>query len=63
MERIAVRFTHDDHEHHEWKQNDIGFVDGYVRGGDDRPYVAVIMGSRIVLAKLTSLEVPINYQL
>ena len=37
-----------------------GYIDGYVRGGNDAPYVACIFGKRIVLARPYDLEVITN---
>lgn len=34
-----------------------GYIDGYIRGGDDTPYVVVIVGDRIVLAKPYELTI------
>lgn len=39
------------------KVGDCGYIDGYVRGGDDRPYVICVFGKSIVIADFFNLEV------
>lgn len=40
----------------EWKKGDVGYVDGYCRGGDDVPYAVVIVRERFVMAPLHGLK-------
>ncbi len=39
----------DDPQYNEWKKGEEGYIDGYVRGGEGRPYAAVVIGDRVVL--------------
>ncbi len=39
------------------KKDEIGYIEGFVRGGDDRPYVVVIHGKSISLVLTYQLEV------
>lgn len=41
----------------EYKTGDIGYIDGYLRGGDGVPYAAVVFGEVIHLAPLHHLKV------
>lgn len=56
-EKTRVRTICDDQQNGDWKKNEEGYVDGYVRGCNDVPYVAVVLGKRIVLALTHQLEV------
>lgn len=44
-------------QYDDWQEGDIGYVDGYVLGGDGIPCVCVVTGGKIVLAPTTSLQV------
>lgn len=52
-----VRMKSDDNQYSQWKEGDEGYIDGYVRGGDNRPLAAVVIRDRIVLAPPHTLEV------
>jgi hypothetical protein len=30
-------------QYNDWNDGDTGYIDGYVRGGDERPYAVVIL--------------------
>ena len=57
MDKTTVVFKNDDSEHKEWKKGEKGYIDGYVRAGDDRPYAVVVIGKRLVLCSPYALEV------
>ena len=37
-------------------EGDIGYVDGYLRGGDDTPYAVVVIGKSFKLVPLNMIE-------
>ena len=39
------------------KKDDVGYIDGYVTGGNGRPYAAVVIGKTVGLVMLYNLEV------
>ena len=41
----------------ELKRGDIGYIDGYVSGGDNRPYAVVVVKDKIDLVPIHALEV------
>lgn len=55
--KTAVQMISDDHQHGDWKKGEKGYIDGYVRGGNDVPLVAVVLKDRIVLASTHQLKV------
>lgn len=57
MKRLRIKFEHDS-PYGEYHNGDVGFVDGYVRGGNDVPCAVVVMKDtgRFVLAELTTLK-------
>lgn len=44
-------------DHCRLKKGDQGYIDGYVRGGDDRPYAVVVCRHIIEMIPLHALEV------
>jgi len=44
-------------QYNDFKIGEEGYIDGYCRGGDDRPYAVVIIADRIVMAPLHCLKV------
>ena len=42
MKRVRVMFICDS-PYKDWNSGDVGYVDGYCRGGDDVPYAVVIV--------------------
>lgn len=53
MKKLRVKFEHDS-PYGEYHNGDVGFVDGYVRGGNDVPYAVIVMKDtgRFVMAEL-----------
>lgn len=51
----------DDQQYQEWKKGDRGYIDGYVRGGNNTPLACVVIHERIVLVPLDCLMVN-NYE-
>jgi len=45
-------------QYNDWNDGDTGCIDGYVRGGDDRPYAVVVLDKNklFVLAEMYHLE-------
>lgn len=41
----------------EFKRGDIGYIDGYVRGGNDIPFAVVVVKDKIDLVPIHDLEV------
>ena len=56
MERLRIRFICNSH-YKDWNLGDIGYIDGYCRGGDGVPCAAVIVKDRIVMAPLETIRV------
>ena len=56
MKRIEVKFICKSH-YNDWAIGDIGYVDGYCRGGNDVPCAIVIVKDRIVMAPLETFRV------
>ena len=53
--RIEVSILHDS-PLGEYREGDVGYVDGYCRGGDDIPYAIVIIRDNFCLVPLHSLK-------
>ena len=53
--RIEVSILHDS-PYDDYKEGDVGYVDGYCRGGDDIPYAIVIINDRFCMVPLRSLK-------
>lgn len=45
-------------QYNDWKDGDKGYIDGYLRGGDEKPYAVVILDTTkiAVLAAIYHLE-------
>ena len=56
MKRLKVRFICQS-PYKGWEPGDLGYVDGYCRGGDDVPYAVVVVKDRIVMAPLETIRV------
>lgn len=56
MKRVRVRFIYQS-RYKEWELGDVGYIDGYCRGGDDVPYAVAIVKNRIVMAPLETIRV------
>lgn len=57
MKRLRIKFAYDS-PYGDYHKGDVGFVDGYVRGGNDVPCAVVVMKDtgRFVLAELSSFK-------
>jgi len=54
--KTRVRITITDYEHNEYKAGEVGYVDGYIRGGNDKPFAVVVFADgRFVMVHLTCL--------
>lgn len=40
----------------EWTKGDVGYVDGYCRGGNNVPYAIVIVRNRFVMVPLSGVR-------
>lgn len=58
--KTKVRMLHDDSRYNEWKSGEEGYIDGYVRGGDDVPYAVVVLAGRIVFCTFPDI-IPIGF--
>lgn len=56
MNQVRVLITSDD-RYNDYKKGDVGYVHGYIRGGDNVPYVVVIIETKIVMVPFHSIEV------
>ena len=56
MKRLKVVFVSNS-QYKEWEPGDVGYVDGYCRGGDDVPYAVIVTKDRIVMAPLYAIRV------
>ena len=56
MKRLKVVFVSNS-QYKEWESGDVGYVDGYCRGGDNVPYAVIVANDRIVMAPLYSIRV------
>lgn len=59
MKRLRVRFICKS-PYKDWEPGDLGYVDGYCRGGNDVPCAIVIVKDRIVMAPLETIRVMDN---
>jgi hypothetical protein len=53
--KVVVKFN--DQEHKEYLKGEAGYIDGYIKGGDNRPYVVVVIGDRLTMIPFHCLEV------
>lgn len=56
-ERLKILVIATDTQHGDFKQGQTGYIDGYIRGGNDTPFACVIIGSKLVLCPFNVLEV------
>lgn len=54
--KTKVTVIADDNQYKEYSLNDKGYIDGYVTGGDNRPYAAVVIGKKIVMIPMYALK-------
>ena len=57
MNKLHVIMVYEDARYREWEANQTGYISGYLRGGDDRPYAVVVIGKKLVMVPLTCIEV------
>ena len=55
--KTMVRLKNNDSQYKEYQKGEEGYIDGYTRGGDNRPYVVVIIDNRIIMCMAHELEV------
>ena len=53
--KTKVRIICDSH-HYDVHKGDVGYIDGYIRGGDDTPYAVVVIGKSFSLVPLYAIE-------
>ena len=56
MKRVRVRFICDS-PYKDWKSGDVGYIDGYCRGGDGVPCAVVIVKDRVLMAPVDTIRV------
>ena len=56
MKRIYVKTMYDD-RYHDFKKGDVGYIDGYIQGGDSVPYIVVIFKNKLSLVQISGVEV------
>ena len=56
MERLKVMFICKS-PYNDWESGDMGYVDGYCRGGNGVPCAVVIIKDRIVMAPIDTIRV------
>lgn len=55
--KTKVIITCDDHRNGCYSKDEVGYIDGYVQGGDGAPYACVVIGDRIELCSTIVLKV------
>lgn len=56
MKTEVVMFNESQHD--DWRIGDKGYVDGYVRGGDNTPYAVIVLkNGQFVLAPFSAIRV------
>ena len=53
--KTKVRITYDS-RYNDYHKGDIGYVDGYSRGGDNIPYAVVVIDKIFVLVPIYAIE-------
>lgn len=56
MKRVRVRFICDS-PYKDYNIGDVGYIDGYCRGGDGVPCAVVIVKDRVVIAPVNTIRV------
>jgi len=54
--KTKVEITSDVHQERA-KKGDIGYIDGYCRGGNDMPYAMVVIGENVCMVPMYQLKV------
>lgn len=49
---------HGTNHYNDWNSGELGYIDGYVTGGDGKPYAVIVLDKdkSIVLAPISNLE-------
>lgn len=55
--KTRIVITTDDKRYSDYKEGETGYIDGYVMGGDNAPYVAVVLGERVTLVPFQTIKV------
>jgi|688.fasta_scaffold525588_1 hypothetical protein len=61
--RTYVKMRRDDVSQSDWKNGETGYIDGYCCTSQGTPYIAVVLGNRVVLAPFYAVEVIENPEL
>ena len=40
-----------------YKEKELGYIDGYIRGGNDSPYAVVVLGDKLTLVPFVDIKV------
>lgn len=59
--KTNVEITNND-QYGSYKKGEKGYIDGYLRAADERPYAAVVVGKKVVLIQLEFLKVEVSNQ-
>lgn len=54
--RTIVHTNCKDTRYDDWKKGEKGYIDGYIRGGDNTPLAVVVIKERIVMIPLHCLD-------
>lgn len=55
--KTKVRIINTDVQNGDYVRGEYGYIDGYVRGGNDTPFIVVVIGKKIVLCRFHDVEV------
>jgi len=55
--KTKVELKNDDQRYNEYKKGERGYIDGYVRGADNRPYLCIVIGERIIMCLSNEVKV------
>lgn len=55
--KTKVEIIADDGRYHDYKKGQVGYIDGYMRGGDDTPLACIVTGDRVIMVPLYFLKV------
>lgn len=58
-DKTEVVITEDDRQYNEFKIGEFGYIDGYIRGGDNVPYAVVVIDHKLRMIPFTCLKVRI----
>jgi hypothetical protein len=55
--KTKVKILNKDHQYNEYQEGEIGYIDGYCRAADNRPYAVVVINTRLVMIPFYNLEI------